>query len=696
MTFCRKSRNFAIVFVVMISRETIQRIVDTAQIEEVIGEFVSLKKRGSNYIGCCPFHNEKTPSFHVSASKGIYKCFGCGEAGDVVKFLMKHEHFSYPEALRWLADKYHIPIEEEQLTEKQKELRDERDALYHVSDFAQKYFQDLLFNDEMGKAVGLSYFHSRGLTDEVIRKFGLGYCLEDWANFSVHAKRNGYSEKSLVDSGLSVLKDDGSCYDRFRGRVMFPIYSISGRVLGFSGRILKNDKNLAKYVNSPDSAIYNKGNVLYGIFQAKNAIGKRDKCYLVEGNVDVVSMHLSGVENTVASCGTALTKGQIALIKRFTSNVTVLYDGDAAGIKASLKAINLLYEEGMRVRVVLFPDGEDPDSYARKYGSEMLAKYLDSHEENFVEFKIKVLLAGAENDPIKRAEVQRDIIKTIALVPDMLERNEYVKLCTSRLRMSEKTIHHELALAMQRNSQKADNGARSSQEEPNAQVSQLSASTNGGDTSVTNALKTGHGEPQGSLQTPVPVSVNQAEPQERKMISLLLHHGNRFCPGADVDAQPECDRFKFRIANMIVDSLSEWDCVFNNPLCQHVFILYKSCVEACVPLPDYKFFLSYEYPEVKDFALSILMDPEYQISDSWAAKNVYTPSIESKLLQDISESILTFKMKVLNVKIADNAVKIKQAQTDGAEEDLILYLSEKVELDKLKKELGNYLNRVIV
>lgn len=677
----------------MITKETIQRIIDTAQIEEVIGEFVSLKKRGSNHIGCCPFHNEKTPSFHVSASKGIYKCFGCGEAGDVVKFLMKHEHFSYPEALRWLADKYNIPIEEEQLSEKQQEQRDERDALFHVSDFAQKYFQNLLFNDEMGKAIGLSYFHARGLTDEVIRRFGLGYCLDEWSDFSTRAKRSGYSEKSLVDTGLSVLKDNGSLYDRFRGRVMFPIYSISGRVLGFSGRILKNDKNLPKYVNSPDSVIYNKGNVLYGIFQAKNSIGRLNKCYLVEGNVDVVSMHLSGVENTVASCGTALTKGQIALIKRFTSNVTVLYDGDSAGIKASLKAINLLFEEGMRVRVVLFPDGEDPDSYARKHGSEKLIQYLRTNEENFVEFMIRVLLAGVEHDPIKRAEVQRDIINTIALVPDMLERNEYVKLCTSRLKMSEQTIHHELVKVMQRNHQKSAVAcSRDSKDAESGQVINHSSLQSSSDVVKTDSSEISDVASPVSTQADVSISDNPAEYQERKLISLLLNHGNRYCPGANVEGKNDSEHSKFRIANMIVDSLTEWDCAFINPLCQHIFLLYKSCIEAEIPFPDYRFFLSYGYPDVKDFALSLLMETEYKISDTWVAKNVYTPSLESKLFQDISESILAYKMKMLNIKITENAMRISQAQSD---EEIDMYLSEKVELDMLKKELGNRLNRVI-
>ena len=323
----------------MISKDTIDRIMDATHIEEVIGEFVSLKKRGANHIGCCPFHNEKTPSFYVSPSKGIFKCFGCGKSGNAVGFLMDHEHYTYPEALRWLADKYHIQIEEEQLTEEQKERQTERDGLFHVSEFAQKYFADLLYNNELGRNIGLAYFHQRGLSDEIIKTFGLGYCLDDWDNFTTHARRNGYSDTVLEKTGLTIFKEDGKCYDRFRGRVMFPIFSISGRVLGFSGRILSKEKQAAKYVNSPDSDIYNKSHILYGLYQARNAIGKAEKCYLVEGNVDVVSMHQSGVCNTVASCGTSLTIEQIRLIKRYTPNVTVLYDGDSAGIKAALRAV---------------------------------------------------------------------------------------------------------------------------------------------------------------------------------------------------------------------------------------------------------------------------------------------------------------------------------------------------------------------
>ena len=334
----------------MIDQGTIQRIMDATRIEEVIGEFVTMKRRGTNYVGCCPFHNEKTPSFSVSPAKGIYKCFGCGESGNAVGFLMKHEHYTYPEALRWLAAKYGIEVEEEELSEEQREKKDERDALFHVSEFAQKYFAKLLYEDEMGVAVGLGYFHNRGLTDNVIKAFGLGYCLDEWDGFTKYAKSNGYSDNVLQKTGLSIFKEDGKVYDRFRDRVMFPIYSVSGRVLGFSGRILSKEKSPAKYVNSPDSEIYSKSHILYGLYQAKGAIAKQDKCYLVEGNIDVISMFQSGVENVVASCGTSLTVEQVRLIRRYTRNVTVLYDGDAAGIKAAMRAVNMLFEAVPRRR----------------------------------------------------------------------------------------------------------------------------------------------------------------------------------------------------------------------------------------------------------------------------------------------------------------------------------------------------------
>ena len=671
----------------MIDQETIQRIMDAARIEEVIGDFVSLKKRGANHIGCCPFHNEKTPSFYVSPSKGIFKCFGCGEAGDVVAFLKKHEHFTYPEALRYLAQKYNIEIQEEEQTQEQKERQNERDALFHVSEFAQKYFADLLYNDEMGRAVGLSYFHSRGLSDEVIKNFGLGYCLDEWSNFTDHARRNGYSDAVLEKTGLTIFREaeDGQpaakrrSYDRFRGRVMFPIYSISGRVLGFSGRVLSSEKQAAKYVNSPDSDIYNKSRTLYGLYQARSAIAKANKCYLVEGNIDVISMHQSGVENTVASCGTSLTTEQIRLIKRYTPNVTVLYDGDSAGIKAALRAVNLLFAEGMHVRVVLFPDGEDPDSYAQKYGSSQLQDYLASHEDNFVMFKTRVLLDGVKNDPIRKAELVKETVNTIALVPDLLERTEYISQCAHLLNVPEEALASELAKAVNQNRLKAieERGGQS-----------------------TPAEQTGPAEQQPSPDTPseaVPVSetpapglIPQAPAAERHLIQLLLNYGDRTITQAVPADDGTTQEVSYTVAEAIVGDLQGDELSFTDPLCQKIYLYYCDAL-ARGDAPDASHFITIDDDALRTFAISLMLDT-LRISNSWREKQIFVPSIEDNLQADLTDTLLTFKLGCINARIADNAQRFRFAQDD---ESMFNLIAEKKQLIELRRKIGMALHRVI-
>ena len=706
----------------MISKDTIDRIMDATHIEEVIGEFVSLKKRGANHIGCCPFHNEKTPSFYVSPSKGIFKCFGCGKSGNAVGFLMDHEHYTYPEALRWLADKYHIQIEEEQLTEEQKERQTERDGLFHVSEFAQKYFADLLYNNELGRNIGLAYFHQRGLSDEIIKTFGLGYCLDEWDNFTTHARRNGYSDTVLEKTGLTIFKEDGKCYDRFRGRVMFPIFSISGRVLGFSGRILSKEKQAAKYVNSPDSDIYNKSHILYGLYQARNAIGKAEKCYLVEGNVDVVSMHQSGVCNTVASCGTSLTIEQIRLIKRYTPNVTVLYDGDSAGIKAALRAVNLLFEEGMHVRVVLFPDGEDPDSYAQKYGSTQLQDYLRDHEENFVQFKTRVLLEDVESDPIRKAEVLKEMVRTIALVPDMLERQEYVKQTAARLRTSETILTQELAKTMAANAQKAwkEQQRNEQQQTPPADQPQPPAP--------------GQPSPGNADATPTPPSADQysivpglnkdssptslqitsqertandailndptasrggagAEAQERHLVRLLITSGNKMIlqDGIDDDGNP-CP-IELPLAEVVVDELSTNDLSFSNPVYQQIYTLYRDAVESGQPLPDANLFAQHPDSILRNTALTLMLT-QYQISDQWRdKKHILVPSPETHLRRDLEETILTFKQKKVEHELEQNAFQIRSC-TDP--DDTVILMAQRKQLIQTWQAVCQKLGRVVV
>ena len=682
----------------MINKETIQRIMDATRIEEVIGEFVSLKKRGANHIGCCPFHNEKTPSFYVSPSKGIYKCFGCGKSGNAVGFIMDHEHYTYPEALRYLANKYNIPIEEERMTEEQKERQTERDGLFHVTEFAQKYFADILHNDEMGQAIGLSYFHQRGLSDEIINTFGLGYCLDEWRNFTDHARRNGYSDEVLEKSGLTIFKEEGKCYDRFRGRVMFPIYSISGRVLGFSGRILSSEKQAAKYVNSPDSEIYDKSHTLYGIYQARNAISKEDKCYLVEGNVDVVSMHQSGVCNTVASCGTSLTVEQIRLIKRFTPNVTVLYDGDKAGIKAALRAVNLLFEEGMHVRVVLFPDGEDPDSYAQKYGSTQLQEYLRTHEENFLAFKTRVLLDDVEQDPIRKSEVLKEIVNTIALVPDRIEQQDYIRLASSKLRMNEQVLLQELGKAINLNlikSRKEEARQQSQSSTPASATPQQPLPTDGPPPLEPDPDDYELMRQSSSYRSPEQIlaAEHPAEAQEKKIVRLLLNYGNKEIPQEVVDDEGNTFVANLPIANIIVDEIVSNELHFDNSLYQQIFDLFRKAVEDEQPLPDANFFATNSDTILRNNALSLMVE-SYTVSDLWLTeKHISVPSIESRLYKDVEESILVLKQKKIEQKI--EALSYKMRECKDEEESLIL-LAEHSQLVNLRQAVCQQLRRVIV
>ena len=423
----------------MIDKATIDRIMDAANIVDVVSEFVTLRKAGVNYKGLCPFHNEKTPSFVVSPSKGYCHCFSCGKGGNVVGFIMEHEQMTYPEALRWLAKKYNIEIHERELTDDERREENERESLFIINEWALHYFQDNLLNTEKGQAIGMQYFRSRGFRDDTINRFQLGYAMPERDALARTALAKGFKEQYLIDTGLCYRKEDGTLQDRYHGRVIFPVHPVTGRVVAFGGRILENNKKLAKYVNSPESLIYHKSNELYGIYQAKHAITKNDRCYLVEGYIDVTSMHQSGVENVVASSGTSLTTGQIRLIHRFTSNITVLYDGDAAGIHASIRGIDMLLAEGMNVKVLLLPDGDDPDSFARKHTAQEFRDYIESHQTDFIEFKTNLLLRGV-TDPIKRSEAISSIVKSVSVIQDQITRATYITECAHRLGMNEATL----------------------------------------------------------------------------------------------------------------------------------------------------------------------------------------------------------------------------------------------------------------
>jgi DNA primase len=659
--------------------------MDTVRIEDVVGEFVTLKRRGANLLGCCPFHNEKTPSFTVSPAKGIFKCFGCGEAGNSVHFLMKHEHFSYPEALRFLANKYNIEIEEDKLTPQQMEKQTEREALFNVSEFAQKYFAQLLYEDEMARAVGLSYFYGRGLSDNIIKRFGLGYCLDDWDNFTRYAISNGYSESVLEKTGLTIFKEDGKRYDRFRGRVMFPVFSVSGKVLGFSGRILSSEKQAAKYVNSPESEIYNKSKTLYGIFQAKGAISKYDLCYLVEGNIDVITLHQAGIENTVASSGTSLTQDQIRLIHRYTKNITVLYDGDQAGIKAALRAVNMLLEEGMSVRVVLFPDGEDPDSYTRKYGSEAIQQYVTTQATNFIIFKTKILLDEAKNDPIKKAELTKDIVSTIALVPELIERNIYVKECASLLDVSEQTLATELAKTISAKLKKQFEQQTVNQvvnidtpKEPLVEVPQ--------DLGITPNIN--------ELNTQLLMSAKNADidnVHEQKLISLLLNYGDKQIKKTFVNQEGVAEEEENYVAAYIIADLMADELSFNNPIYQEIYETYKTkLLEGEIIDSNYFFALNRE--DIGSVVVSLLAI-NYMVSDNWKQRfQIYVPTWEDNLEKDVSQSILRFKQQRLDERIKQLMEQLKQPHSD---DDMILVLNDLNNLKKIRVMIARELNQII-
>lgn len=659
--------------------------MDVVRIEDIVSEFVSLKRRGANLLGCCPFHNEKTPSFTVSPAKGIFKCFGCGEAGNSVHFLMKHEHFSYPEALKYIAKKYNIDIEEEPLSPQELEKQTEREALFNVSDFAQKYFADTLFNNDMGKAIGLSYFYERGLTDNIIQRFGLGYCVDEWDNFTKHATANGYSRNVLEKTGLTIYKDDGKSYDRFRGRVMFPVYSVSGKVLGFSGRILSSEKQAAKYVNSPESEIYNKSRTLYGIYQAKGAISKSDLCYLVEGNIDVITLHQAGVENTVASSGTSLTTEQIRLIHRYTKNITVLYDGDPAGIKAALRAVNMLLEEGMNVRVVLFPDGEDPDSYTRKYGSEAIQNYVTTQATNFIVFKTKILLEDTKGDPIKKAELIKDIVETIALVPEIIERNIYVKECASILDVSEQTLATELAKRIYNNRKKQGEKELAQQQADNATTPNTTEeATTQPDSPIVDMEKVKR-ELLDSMFSKTEI------PQEQKIISLLLNYGDVVLKTNVTDDEGNTQEEEYYVAAQVVGDIITDELGFKNPLYQEIFDIYKNKIlEGEIINSSYFFDLNRD--DITNMVASMLLNP-YNVSDNWFTKyHIYVPSYQENLEKDIKQSLLRFKQLKLEDKIKELSEQLKQNLSD---DDMMITLYKIESLKKIKQMICQELSQII-
>lgn len=642
--------------------------MDAARIEEVVGDFVALKKRGTSLIGNCPFHNEKTPSFNVSVTKGIYKCFGCGKGGDAVHFIMDHEKYSYPEALKFLANKYNIPVEETVQSPQNIEAQNAREALYIVSQFASGFFADQLWNASEGRAVGLSYFKERGFREDVIKKFELGYSPDSWDALINASKAAGHKEAYLESTGLIVKNDQGKVYDRFRGRVMFPIHNFTGRVIGFGGRTLKTDKNVPKYVNSPESDIYHKSNVLYGLYHAKKAIRDLDNCYLVEGYADVLSAHQAGVENVVASSGTSLTTEQIRLIGRFTQHVTMLYDGDAAGIKASLRGLDMILEEGLNVKVVNFPDGHDPDSYMHLVGSGAFKHYIENNRKDFILYKADTLLKEAGNDPIKRAGIIRDIVESIAKIPDNIKASVFIRECSHLLQVEERILLNEL------NSMRAAKFKKANNQQGQYQQSNHQASQFHPDQPPENLFDD---SPQ-----PAPVQADQEEVQEKEIVRLLLAYGHELVNWDKID--------NMFIGSFIIQNLS--DVSFKHPICKRIIAAYRDEIENG-QLPVANQFIKSEDREIADLAITLSTSP-YALSENWYNRHqIYVRDETMNLKATVLGGIFHLKKRKVDQILLDLLLEIKE-ERDATNQDILM--QRYAHIKNVEKEISKFLGSVIL
>jgi len=686
----------------MILRTTIDRVFETARVEEVIGEFVSLKKAGSNFKGLSPFTDEKSPSFMVSPVKQIWKDFSTGKGGNCVTFLMEHEHFSYPEAIRYLAKKYNIEVEEQAQSNAQKEAADERESMYLVSNFAKDYYHDVLLNHPKGKAVGFSYFKERGFTDATIAKFELGYNLDEWSAFTDTAIRKGYDLEYMAKTGLTIVKDNNKQFDRFKGRVLFPIHSMSGRVLGFGGRILKADKRAAKYLNSPESDIYHKSKVLYGIYQAKKTIAKEDRCFLVEGYTDVISMHQAGVENVVASSGTALTPDQIRLIRRLTPNITVLFDGDAAGIRASIRGIDLILEQGMNVKVLTFPEGEDPDSFAKSVGTEELKSYLDQNAKDFINFKVSLLMEEAQNDPVKKAGLIRDIVTSISKIPDNIQREVYVQECSRILEISEAVLFNELAQISKRAQREATQKVLQQQRQQSRQTqipsSSSSSSSSNSDEEAYFQWKVA--QEQGSQSDAKPQDSASFESPlelfEREIIKILLLYGNKQVSFVDwmeeVNEQGLVKMVKEEytsfVSQEIYVQLQMDEVEFSHPVFQNIYseIILKMNQEATVSIEE---LTSHSDVEISNIVTDILMDDEKHLLSNWEAQEIYVTAKDEVLPKLVRDAILNLRRVMIERKIEDLIQEVADDKNREATLEMVVNYTD------LSKKMFEKLHRIV-
>ncbi|OMQ11238.1 DNA primase [[Flexibacter] sp. ATCC 35103] len=683
----------------MISQNTIDTVFETARVEEVIGDFVNLKRAGSNFKGLSPFSDERSPSFMVSPAKGIWKDFSTGKGGNSVKFLMEHSQFTYPEAIRYLARKYNIEIEETEQTDAEKAMTDVRESMYLVSEFAKEYFHKTLLNSEEGKAIGLSYFKERGFTNETIKKFSLGYSPETWDALTKEALGKGYKLEFLESTGLTIAREDRP-FDRFKGRVMFPIESMSGRVLGFGGRILTNDKKAAKYLNSPESDIYHKSKVLYGIFQAKQSIAKQNNCYLVEGYTDVIQFNQAGIENVVASSGTALTPDQIRLVNRLTRNITVLFDGDAAGLRASVRGIDLILEEGMNVRVCAFPDGEDPDSFARKTSHDDLVAYLEENSKDFIQFKASLLMKDAKNDPIKKADLIRDMVNSISKIPDRIQREIYIQECARIMDISEQVLTSTLAQLIQKDI--AEAGKKQKQDQKPFEVFRNQNPKNtgysGGDPEdPRNGPPDDYpGEPGYPVGEPAE-KVDILYRLERKVIEILLLYGDKTEEFEDVllknndegEVVMVSEKRQYKVYERIYLSLQEDEVELSNNLFRDIFTDLIGFYNQNEKFSLEQYLMRLQ-PDFAQEVTDILMEDERLTLHDWEGQNIFSKMKHETIAQYVSETIMSMRWFLVDKIIQELKSSIKPDNSDNTE-----LLSMVVDYSKLVNSFSKKLGRVM-
>ena len=651
----------------MIDKATVDRIYAAANIVDVISDFVTLKKKGVNYQACCPFHNEKTPSFVVSPSKGVFKCFGCGKGGNAVTFVMEHENMTYPEALKYVAKKYGIEVNEHELLPEEQRRNDDRESMMVISSYAADYFVRMLHETPEGQNIGIGYFRERGFSDATIKRFGLGYCTEVRDAFTRQALSDGYKEEFLIRTGLTIKRENGGYYDRFCGRVIFPIHSISGRVIAFGARTMRTDKKTAKYLNSPESEIYHKSDILYGIYFAKRAITQQDCCILVEGYTDVISMHQAGIENVVASSGTSLTQGQIRMIARFSRNITIIYDGDSAGIKASLRGIDMVLKEGMNVRTVLLPDGEDPDSFARSHNASQVQDYILTHEEDFISFKIRLLMKEAAGDPIKRAALISDIVQSISVIPDAITRSVYARECSRQMEVDENILLREIA--MKRVGHKAGPEAKEfirKQEIIQRKQAEEAAYT--------------------PLQLEAGSSINELE---HELIKYLLKYGTQNFEYTEGKKSTELN-----VAEVIISNLDQNGITMKNPTFRKIYEEYKSMREAQEPI-EINHFINHPDPEVCNAVVDLLTyDENYPISKLWKRFDIVVESEQDRLPTALPRAVILYKSKVIDDIIAELYPRLDDPSLSDEEKDEIT--RQITILNQERKSISKKLERLIV